>query len=77
MKECQIRGCRHLQTTCVECGRLVIEKIFTENPVYKQEIDKAKISDWIHSDCGGKLAHTSDHQTFQCNRCAEILMIPK
>lgn len=26
MKECTIRGCRNLQTTCVECGRIVCTK---------------------------------------------------
>ncbi len=27
MDECTKRGCRHLQTTCVTCGRVVCEKI--------------------------------------------------
>ena len=27
MNECNIKGCRNLQTTCIACGRLVIERI--------------------------------------------------
>ncbi len=26
IKQCQIRGCRYLQTSCLTCGRLVCEK---------------------------------------------------
>ena len=29
MNECQISGCRELQTTCVTCGRVVCTKTFS------------------------------------------------
>lgn len=28
MNDCQIRGCRNLETRCKDCGRLVCEKTF-------------------------------------------------
>lgn len=34
MSECNIRGCRNLQTKCVDCGRLVVDRVL-------------KCSEWI------------------------------
>ncbi len=32
MCECKIRGCRNVQTICIDCGRLICEKILPKGP---------------------------------------------
>ena len=44
-KECYIYGCRHLQTHCVTCGRVVCEKIFPKMNEWISVKDKSPPKD--------------------------------
>ena len=47
MNECQISGCRYLQTTCLTCGRLVIEKILPKESGWIKCLERIP-QEWGH-----------------------------
>lgn len=65
MTDCQIRGCRHIETKCADCGRLVMDRVLPTN------------DEWI--DVNDHLPNDKDHMVLaaDCNDKYSVMALVK